>query len=57
MTFTEYVDAVDQLIKDYTKKIPIETLAKVENTIEESDVGCGKIWLEDYVDSVMEGKK
>ena len=57
MTFNQYVLEVEKLIKEYTKGIPKETLAKVEDTIEESDVGCGKIWLEDYVDSEMRGVK
>ena len=56
MTFNEYVEIIDRMIKDYTKQLPRETLEGVEGTIEESDAGCGKIWLEDYVDSAFTGK-
>tara|TARA_Y100001949_G_C15945164_1_gene312104 strand:- start:200 stop:367 length:168 start_codon:yes stop_codon:yes gene_type:complete len=50
MTFTEYVDYIDTMIKDYTKQIPQEILENIEQTIEHAEAGCGKIWLEDYID-------
>ncbi len=51
MTFKQYVKEVDKLIKEYTKGIPKETLAKVEDTIEDSQAGSGKLWLEDFIDA------
>jgi hypothetical protein len=50
MTFNEYVEAIDQLIVEYTKNLSKKTLVGIEKSIEDADVGCGKLWLEDYVD-------
>ena len=53
MTFEEYVTKVEQLVIDYTKGLSGEELGHIHETIEESDAGCGKIWLEDFVDAVV----
>jgi len=50
MTFNEYVEAIDQLIVEYTKNLSKKTLVEIEKTIEDADANCGKIWLEDYID-------
>ena len=50
MTFTEYVNCIDNMIKNYTKQIPKETLLIIEQSIEQAEAGCGKIWLEDYIE-------
>jgi len=50
MTFTQYVDHIDNMIKDYTKQLPRETLRAIEQTIEDAEANCGKVWLEDYID-------
>jgi len=50
MTFTEYVNYIDAMIKDYTKQLPRETLLLIEQSIEDAEANCGKLWLEDYID-------
>ena len=52
MTFEEYVTKVEQLI-DYKESFSGEELGHIHETIEESDAGCGKTWLEDFVDDVV----
>ena len=34
MTFNEYVEAIDQLIVEYTKNLSKKTLVEIEKTIE-----------------------
>jgi len=53
MTVEEYVTKVEQLVIDYTKELSGEELGQIHESIEESDAGCGKIWLEDFVDDVV----
>tara|TARA_B100000949_G_C14160431_1_gene398822 strand:- start:81 stop:248 length:168 start_codon:yes stop_codon:yes gene_type:complete len=50
MTFAEYVNCIDKMIKDYTKQLPRETLLLIEQSIEDAEANCGKLWLEDYID-------
>jgi len=51
--FEEYVDQVDSLIKDFTKKLHQTELDLIAESIEDSPVGTGRMdfWLEDIVDS------
>ena len=53
--FEEYVDQVNTLIKDHTKKLHISELEAVVESIEDSPAGTGKMdfWLEDIVDSEL----
>ena len=53
MTFEEYVTKVEQLVIDYTKGLSGDDLGKIHESIEESDAGCGKIWLGDFVDDIV----
>ena len=57
--FEEYVDQVDKLIKDHTKKIHIAELDKICESIEDSPAGTGKMdfWLEDIDDSELSSRK
>ena len=57
--FEEYVDNVDKLIRDYTKKIHIAELDLIVESIEASPAGTGKMdfWLEDIVDSELISRK
>ncbi len=57
--FEEYVEQVDKLIKDYTKKIHIAELDLIVESIEDSPAGTGKMdfWLEDIVDSELISRK
>ena len=57
--FEEYVDQVDKLIKNYTKKIHIAELDLIVESIEDSPAGTGKMdfWLEDIVDSELISRK
>ena len=48
--FESYVTNVENLIKTYTKNLPIVDLEEIDKTIEDSPAGCGKLWLEDFVD-------
>ena len=47
--FETYVTNVENLIKTYTKNLPLVDLEEIDKTIEDSPVGCGKLWLEDFV--------
>ena len=51
--FEEYVDQVNTLIKDHTKKLHISELDAIVESIEDSPAGTGRMdfWLEDIVDS------
>ena len=57
--FEEYVEQVDKLIKDYTKKLHISELDLIVESIENSPAGTGKMdfWLEDIVDSESASRK
>ena len=57
--FEEYVDNVDKLIRDYTKKIHIAELEQICDSIEDSPAGTGKMdfWLEDIVDNELDSRK
>ena len=51
--FEEYVDQVDSLIKDFTRKLHQTELDLIAESIEDSPAGTGRMdfWLEDIVDS------
>ena len=53
--FEEYVEQVNNLIKDHTKKLHISELESIVESIEDSPAGTGKMdfWLEDIVDSEL----
>ena len=53
--FEEYVDQVNSLIKDHTKKLHISELETIVESIEDSPAGTGRLdfWLEDIVDSEL----
>ena len=57
--FEEYVDDVDKLIKDYTKKLHISELDLIVESIEDSPAGTGRMdfWLEDIADSELISRK
>ena len=57
--FEEYVEQVDKLIKDYTKKLHISELDLIVESIEDSPAGTGKMdfWLEDIADSELISRK
>ena len=57
--FEEYVNEIDKLIRDYTKKIHIAELDLIVESIEDSPAGTGKIdfWLEDIVDNELISRK
>ena len=57
--FEEYVDNVDKLIRDYTKKLHISELDLIVESIEDSPAGTGKMdfWLEDIVDNELVNRK
>ena len=54
--FESYVTNVENLIKTYTKNLPVVDLEEIDKAIEDSPAGCGKLWLEDFVDSVATEK-
>ena len=53
--FEEYVEQIDKLIKDHTKKLHISELEGIVETIEDSPAGTGRMdfWLEDIVDGEL----
>ena len=57
--FEEYVEQVDKLIKDYTKKLHISELDLIVESIENSPAGTGRMdfWLEDIVDNESVSRK
>ena len=57
--FEEYVDQVNSLIKDHTKKLHISELDAIVESIEDSPAGTGRLdfWLEDIVDSELISRK
>jgi hypothetical protein len=50
--FEEYVDTINNLIKDHTKTLHITELDLIVESIEDSPAGTGRLdfWLEDIVD-------
>ena len=57
--FEEYVEQVDKLIKDHTKKLHVSELDAIVESIENSPAGTGRMdfWLEDIVDSESVSRK
>ena len=57
--FEEYVEQIDKLIKDHTKKLHISELDAIVESIEDSPAGTGRLdfWLEDIVDSELISRK
>mgnify|MGYP003639675735 FL=1 len=57
--FEEYVEDIDNMIKEYTKKLHISDLDSIVESIEDSPAGTGKMdfWLEDIVDSEQLSRK
>ena len=53
--FEEYVDTINNLIKDHTKTLHITELDLIVESIENSPAGTGRLdfWLEDIVDSEL----
>ena len=53
--FEEYVDSINNLIKDHTKSLHISDLDLIVESIEDSPAGTGRLdfWLEDIVDSEL----
>ena len=53
--FEEYVEQVDSLIRDFTKKLHVTELDLIAESIEDSPAGTGRLdfWLEDIVDSEL----
>ena len=49
--FEKYVEEVEKMIGEYTKGLSADEIHKIEDSIEESHAGCGKLWLEDYIDA------
>jgi polyphosphate kinase 2 (PPK2 family) len=52
--FEKYVENVEKVITEYTKKHTAEELHEIEETIEDSPTGCGKLWLEDFIDTQVQ---
>jgi len=57
--FEEYVEQIDKLIKDHTKKLHVSELDAIVESIEDSPAGTGKMdfWLEDIVDNEASSRK
>jgi len=51
--FEKYVAEVETMISDFTANIPSDELHQIEDSIEQSDAGSGKIWLEDFIDALI----
>ena len=49
--FEKYVDEVETMISEFTSKIPAKELHEIDKSIEDSDAGSGKLWLEDFIDA------
>ena len=49
--FEKYVEDVETIITDYTKKLTSDEIHEIEDSIEESNAGSGKLWLEDFIDA------
>ena len=39
------------MITEFTANIPAAELHEIEDSIEQSDAGTGKLWLEDFIDA------
>ena len=57
--FEEYVEQIDKLIKDHTKKLHVSELDAIVESIEDSPAGTGRMdfWLEDIADSELISRK
>ena len=57
--FEEYVEQIDKLIKDHTKKLHVSELDAIVESIENSPAGTGRMdfWLEDIADSELISRK
>ena len=57
--FEDYVEQVDSLIRDYTRKLHMTELDAIEESIEDSPAGTGRMdfWLEDIVDNEQSSRK
>ena len=57
--FEEYVEQIDSLIRDFTKKLHVTELDLIAESIEDSPAGTGRMnfWLEDIVDSEASSRK
>ena len=57
--FEDYVEQVDSLIRDFTKKLHVTELDLIVESIEDSPAGTGRMdfWLEDIVDSEHMNRK
>lgn len=57
--FEEYVEQIDSLIRDYTRKLHVTEIDDIVDSIEDSPAGTGKMdfWLEDIVDSEQTSRK
>ena len=53
--FEKYAEAINNLIKEHTKKLHITELDQIVDSIEESPIGTGRMdfWLEDIVDDEL----
>ena len=53
--FEKYAEDINNLIKEHTKKLHITELDQIEDSIEESPIGTGRMdfWLEDIVDDEL----
>ena len=49
--FEKYVDEVETMISEFTANIQAAELHEIEESIEQSDAGSGKLWLEDFIDA------
>ena len=49
--YEKYVDEVETMITEFTSNIPAAELHEIEDSIEESDAGYGKLCLEDFIDA------
>ena len=49
--FEQYVDEVEAMISEFTANITATVLHEIEDSIEQSEAGSGKIWLEDFIDA------
>ena len=49
--FEKYATDIEKMISDYTKGLSADEIHEIEDSIEESPAGCGKLWLEDFIDA------
>ena len=57
--FEEYVENINNLITEHTKKLHISELDQIVESIEDSPVGTGRMdfWLVDIADSELISRK